>query len=75
MTSSNRPTEDQYEVALVVRHLVRLRHHQGEEVVEAALKEAAGLDWRFCLRCGTEEPSGGDLCAGCGQQASRRVSS
>jgi len=45
MTSSNRPTEDQYEVALAVRCLVRLRHHQGRSGVEEAVKEAAGLEW------------------------------
>ncbi len=32
--SGRRPTEDQYEFDRVVRHLVRLHHQQGEEVVE-----------------------------------------
>ena len=66
MNNSER-AEGQYEFAWMVRHLVRLRHHQGEEVVEAALREAAGLDWRFCANCGTEEPCEGDVCSACGR--------
>ena len=73
MTSSNRPTEDQYEVALAVRCLVRLRHHQGRSGVEEDVKEAAGLEWRFCANCGTEAPHEGDLCTGCGLNADRRL--
>ncbi len=40
VTSTKQPTEDQYEVALVVRCLVRLRHHQGYSAVDHAVKEA-----------------------------------
>ena len=69
MTCISRPREDQHEVALVVRSLVRLRHQQGESAVEAALKEAAGLDWRFCLHCGAEEPCERSVCIGCGQRS------
>ena len=72
---SSRQIEDQYEVALAVRHLVRLCHHQGQSAVGDAVQAAAGLDWRFCVNCGAEAVHEGDLCAGCGQQASRRVSS
>ena len=69
MTSTKKLTQDQYEFALVVRHLVRLRHHQGEEVVEHAVKEAAGLEWRFCQGCGSESPWDDELCVGCGRKA------
>ena len=69
MTSTKKPTQDQYELALVVRHLVRFRHQQGESAVEGAVKEAAGLEWRFCQACGTEEPYEGSACIGCGQRS------
>ena len=71
MTCISRPTEDQHGVALVVRYLVRLRHHQGESAEERAVEEAARLDWRFCSNCGAEEPCEGDLCVGCGRNANR----
>ena len=66
MTCSNRAPEDQHEFALVVRQLVRLRHHQGQSVVDGAVKEAAQLDWRFCGRCGSETPWAGSVRVGCG---------
>ena len=66
MTRDKRSTDNQHEVALVVRCLVRLRHHQGESSVEQAVEEAARLDWQFCESCGSEEPHEGDLCTGCG---------
>ena len=66
MTCSRRPTEDQYQLALVIRYLVRLRHRQGQSAVEEVVKEAARLEWRFCKACGTEEPCEGNLCVGCG---------
>ena len=40
MTCSRRPREDQHEFNLMVRCLVRLRHHQGQSATERALKEA-----------------------------------
>ena len=66
MTTNRRPNDDQYEFSLVVRHLVRLRHRQGEDGVEAVLKEAAKLDWRFCENYGQETGHERDLCTGCG---------
>ena len=69
MTCSRRPTEDQYPLALVIRYLVRLRHHQGQSAVEEAVQAAARLDWRFCLHCGTEEPCERSVCIGCGQRS------
>ena len=66
---SSRQIEDQYEVALAVRHVVRLRCRQGESAVEAALREAAGLDWRFCVNCGAETEHEGSVCIGCGQRS------
>ena len=43
MTCSRGPTEDRYEIALAIHHLVRLQHHQGqsaaEQAVQAAIKE------------------------------------
>ena len=68
MTCISRPREDQHEFALVVRQLVRLRHHQGDSAVEQAVKEAAGLDWRFCQSCGSETAWDGDICNGCGRK-------
>ena len=53
--------------------VVRLRHHQGEEVAEAALKEAAGFEWRFCVNCGTEAPHEGDVCSACGRLPEREA--
>ena len=68
---SSRQTADEYEFALVIRHLVRLRHHQGPSAVAKAVLEATGLEWQFCVNCGTEEPHKGDLCTGCGRNANR----
>ena len=73
MTCISRPTEDQHGVPLVVRYLVRLRHHQGESAEERAVEEAAKLDWRFCVNCGTEEPCEGNLCSACGRSANQRL--
>ena len=56
--------QDTWESSRVLEVLVCLRYHQGEEVVEKTVREAAKLDWRFCQRCGTEEPHEGDL-TGC----------
>lgn len=64
--SNSAKTEDLAEVALVVRCLVRLRHHQTYLAVEHAVKEAAGLEWRFCQACGAEVPHDHGECAGCG---------
>ena len=65
MTCSRGPTEDRYEIALVIHHLVRLRHRQGPSAVERAVKEAARLGRRFCENCGSEEPHDHGECAGC----------
>ena len=65
--------QDAWELSRVLEVLVRLRHQQGAEVVEGAVKEAARLEWRFCQACGTEEPHEGDLCAGCGRSANQRL--
>ena len=73
MTCISRPREDQHEFALVVRCLVRLRHHQSDSAVEQAVKEAAGLDWRFCQGCGSEESHDADHCTGCGRNGNRRL--
>ena len=72
MTTSRKPNDDQYEVAIVVRHLVRLRHHHGRSAVAEAVQAAARLDWRFCQSCGSEESHEGDLCTGCGRNTNRR---
>ena len=69
MTSISRPREDAHEAALVVRDLVRLRHHQGHSAVAEAVWVAAGLEWRFCESCGCEEPCEGSACIGCGQRS------
>ena len=71
MTCSRGPTEDRYEVALVIHHLVRLRHRQGKSAVEQAVQEAAGFEWRFC---GAEEPHDHGECAGCGFFKARKTS-
>ena len=73
MTCISRPREDEYEFNLVVRCLVRLRHHQGRSAVEHAVQEAARLEWRFCANCGSEESHEGDLCTGCGRNTNRRL--
>ena len=73
MTTSRRPNDDQYEVAVVVRYLVRLRHHQGRSAVAEVVKQAARFDWRFCANCGAEAVHEGDLCAGCGRSTNRRL--
>ena len=74
MTSTRKPTADQYQLALMVRCLVRLRCRQGESVVAEAVKEAAGLDWRFCQACGAEEPHDHGECAACGFFKARKTS-
>ncbi len=73
MTNEKSESEDQYAFDRVVRHLVRLRHHQAESSVEQAVNEAARLDWLFCENCGAEEPHEGDLCTGCGRDPNRRL--
>ena len=65
--------EDRYEFARIIFSLVRLRHRQGDAVIERAVNEAARLDWRFCENCGSEESHQGDLCSGCGRSTNRRL--
>ena len=65
--NSQKRNEDDFEFARAIEVLTRLRHRQGQSGVEEAVKEAAGLDWRFCANCGTEEPCEGNLCTGCGR--------
>ena len=66
MKSWRAAREGRFEFSRMVHALVRLRHHQGEAAVERAVTEAARLDWRFCVNCGSQEPHEGDLCTGCG---------
>ena len=71
MTCINRAPEDQYELALVIRH--RMRHHQGQSGVEQAVQEAAQLDWRFCQSCGSETAWDGEICTGCGRKGTESL--
>jgi len=73
MNNSERD-EDQYEFALVVRHLVRLRQHRGEVVVELAVQEAATYDWRFCEYCRSGESHDPSECVGYGYFKARKTS-
>ena len=63
--NSQKRNEDDLEFSRAVEVLTRLRHHQGQSAVEGAVKEAAGLDWWFCVNCGSEESHEGDRCTGC----------
>ncbi len=67
--NSQKRNEDDFEFARAVEVLTRLRCRQGQSAFEVALKEAAGFEWRFCGRCGSETAWDGELCVGCGGKA------